>query len=176
MAVTIIVVGFRDSDHLSTRWGSSHADVRTVKERFVSIICTLKEVFKDQTIGAEAQGLLTTVSSFSFLFFYISVLDSVLRVSHVLSQYLQGTNVTLQSAGRSARSVVSTLKKYRTDECFRKDFGDLWRKKVTGCNWHDQGFLKFEDLQSALTTGLACTFSTSTRVRKICTEQSILKY
>ena len=90
------------------------AAVHTLKKRFVAIIRTLEEVSEDRAIGEGAHGLLTSVSSFSFLF-YISVLDSLLGLS-IACQYLQRKNVTQQSAGRSTSSAVSTFKRYRTDE------------------------------------------------------------
>ena len=82
--------------------------VHSVKKRFVAIIRTLEEVSEDRAIGEGAHGLLTTVTSFSFLF-YISACIRLLARS-IARQYLQRNIATPHSAGRSTLSAVSTLK------------------------------------------------------------------
>ncbi|XP_062521025.1 zinc finger MYM-type protein 1-like [Corticium candelabrum] len=100
-----------------TRWGSRHAAVHTVRQQFASILIALDELSDDAAIGSEAHCLLTVVSSFNFLF-YVSVLDTLLGLISHLSQYLQGENVDLQAAKRSADSVIATLQSFRTNESF----------------------------------------------------------
>ena len=69
---------------------------------------------EDPRTGHEADSLLKAIAIFSF-YFYIIVLDSHLKVTGVLSDYLQGEEILLSTAKNAASSTISTLKAYRSD-------------------------------------------------------------
>ena len=101
-----------------TRWASRYRAVHSLKNSFEAVILTLQAISdEDPRTGHEADSLLKAISSFVF-YFYVIILDSLLKVTGVLSDYLQGEVVLLLNARNAASSTISTLKLYRTDAKF----------------------------------------------------------
>ena len=101
-----------------TRWASRYRAVHSLRSSFEAVVLTLQAVSdEDPRTGHEAESLLKAINTFVF-YFYIIVLDALLKVTGVLSDYLQGEVVLLSNARNAASSTVSTLKSYRTDSKF----------------------------------------------------------
>ena len=101
-----------------TRWASRYRAVHSLKTSFKAVILTLQAISsEDPWTGHEADSFLKAIHSFVF-YLYIIILDSLLKVTGVLSDYLQGEVVLLSNARNAASSTISTLKSYHTDAKF----------------------------------------------------------
>ena len=101
-----------------TRWASRYRAVHSLKSSFEAVLQTLLAISdEDPRTGHEADSLHKAIASFAF-FFYVTILDSLLKVTSVLSDYLQGEQVLLSTAKNAAASTISTLKSYRSDAKF----------------------------------------------------------
>ena len=94
-----------------------------MKELFESIIKVLEEIEKEPgKPGANADALLQSVATFSF-FLIVCWLDEIFCVINVLSQYLQGENVTFSQVKTCTTSILVTLDQYRCDDHFDRLWG-----------------------------------------------------
>jgi hypothetical protein len=67
-----------------TRWASRYRAVHSLKNSFEAVVLTLQAISEeDPRTGHEADSLLKAISSFMF-YFYILVLDSLLKVTGVI--------------------------------------------------------------------------------------------
>ena len=82
--------------------------------------------------GADANSLFLNVSTFYF-FFYLKVLNALLEVTNVLSEYLQHEQINMREAKEVADSSILTLEGFRTDE----KFNNFWTEVCKAMTDHD---------------------------------------
>ena len=106
-----------------TRWSSRYRSVHAVFSNYSAILETLTFISEEDTSksGADANSLFLNVSTFQF-FFYIKVLNSLLEVTNVLSEYLQHEQINMREAKEVADSSILTLEGFRSDE----KFNNIW--------------------------------------------------
>ena len=124
-----------------TRWASRYRAVHSLKNNFKAVTLTLQAISdEDPRTGHETDSLLKVISSFVF-YFYIIILDSLLKVTGVLSDYLQGEVVLLSNATNAAANTISTLKSYCTDAKFLS-FGVLLNMYHLNLTWSHRRYLE----------------------------------
>lgn len=104
-----------------TRWGSRYRAVHAIFANYSAILEALSFISEHDTSksGADANSFLFNISTFQF-FFYTNVLNCVLEITNILSEYLQREQITVKDAKEVAHSTTVTLKDYRTDIKFDK--------------------------------------------------------
>ena len=117
-----------------TRWSSRYRSVHAVFSNYSAILETLTFISEEDTSksGADANSLFLNVSTFQF-FFYLKVLNALLEVTNVLSEYLQQEQINMREAKVVADSSVLTLEGFRTDE----KFNNFWTEACKAMTEHD---------------------------------------
>ena len=102
-----------------TRWSSRYRSVHAVFSNYSAILETLTFISEKDSSksGADANSLLLNVSTFHF-FFHLKVLDTLLEVTNILSEYLQHEHINMREAKEVADSSILTLEGFRTDAKF----------------------------------------------------------
>lgn len=117
-----------------TRWSSRYRSVQAVLSNYSAILETLTFVSENDTSksGADAHSLFLNVCTFHF-FFYLTVLNALLEVTNVLSEYLQHEQINMREAKTVADSSVLTLEGFRTDE----KFSNFWTEACKAMTDYD---------------------------------------
>ena len=106
-----------------TRWASRKHAVDAIVQSFAAILIALDEISKGCTaehkgiIRAEAMGLLTLITSYSFIFMLL-IMQRMLNSIFVLSNYLQRNNIDIIFAGQLIESTRKSIADLRKDEAF----------------------------------------------------------
>ena len=120
-----------ESDHLIlslksqsiTRWSCRYEAVKAVTEQLERIVKTLLKLSddKDSKTYSDARALLTAIADFEFVF-GLSLLKVILSNTCSLSRFLQGKNVDVGTARRTANATITTLQSCREE----LHFENLW--------------------------------------------------
>ena len=109
-----------------TRWASRINAVQSILENLEVIISTLAELSQGSgKMASDAQSLLNNCATFEFIFF-INLLSEVFTITSVLSDYLQGTKISIQTAVESAKSCRNKILSRRNDEFFNV----IWKRAL----------------------------------------------
>ena len=119
----------------SCRWEA----VRAVLEQMTRIIRTLTSYCDDRDLKlyTDSNTLLSSICDFKFVFGLI-LLKVVLSNTDSLSKYLQGKNMDVITAKKTADSTIATLQKCRNEEGFHlvwsraQILSDEIRKEIAG--------------------------------------------
>ena len=122
-----------------TRWSCRWEAVRAVLEQTTRIIRTLLSYCddRDPKLYTDSNTLLSSICDFKFVFGLI-LLKVVLSNTDSLSKYLQGKNMDVITAKKTADSTIATLQKCRNEEGFHlvwsraQILSDEIRKEIAG--------------------------------------------
>ena len=102
-----------------TRWASRVNAVNSVFDNFEVIIKALEELSQESgKVGGDAETVIKNCCTFEFLF-YVSLLKEIFETTSTLSNYLQGSKVTIGAALKSAKSCQRLILSRRNDKFFK---------------------------------------------------------
>jgi hypothetical protein len=117
-----------DEDHINltlkslsvTRWSCRWEAVKAVEEQMPRIVQSLLTLSKDRDPKTyrDSKSLLIAICDFQFIF-CLRVLKVILSNTDSLSKYLQGKDVDVITAKKTADSTIIALRKCRNEESFQ---------------------------------------------------------
>ncbi|XP_054711259.1 zinc finger MYM-type protein 1-like [Uloborus diversus] len=115
-----------------TRWTVRHHALSVVIENLQEIIQTLLKISDDSSdvkIASQADGLLTLVTNFEFIF-CLKFLFRVLSVTDILSKEIQSITLDISSFFSKVEALLHCLSSERNDEYFKR----IWEETEDVCN------------------------------------------
>ncbi len=114
-------------DQSDTRWSCRYTSVKATVCRLKSITQALIEMERDRNckVSNDATSLLKSLCAHDMVLCLL-ILETLLAHTNALSAYLQGKNVDIVTAKKTAEAVVKTLRKLRNPD----DFAAVWEKSL----------------------------------------------